>query len=64
MRSVAAYVQRFIMKLIKIAMPEGAKSAEEMERARIRWIKYLQDKHYPQVVNGEAKIKKEVSKNN
>ena len=53
---VTAYVQLFIMKLRKITTPEGAISAEDMERARMRWIKYLQ------VINGEATIKKEVSK--
>ena len=33
-------------------------SAEEMERARMTWIKYLQDKDYLQMVNGEATIKR------
>ena len=27
------------------------------------WKKYLQDKHYLQMVNGEATIKREISKN-
>ena len=63
MLRVTTCVQRFIMKLRKIATPEGAISAEEMVRARMTWIKYLQDKHYLQVVNGEATIKKKVSKN-
>ena len=56
------YVQRFIMKLRKIATPEGGISAEEMERARTRWINYLQDKHYLQVISGKATIKKEIFK--
>ena len=34
------------MKLRKIVIPEGVISAEKMERARMRWIKYLQDKPY------------------
>ena len=39
MLQVTAYVQRFIMKLRKIATPEGTISAEEMEGARMRWKK-------------------------
>ena len=63
MVEVTIYVKRFIMKLRKIATRKGAISAEEMSRVRMRWIKYLQDKHYLQTINGEATIKKEVSKN-
>ena len=60
---VTAYVNRFIMKLKKVNNLNGPITAEEMDAAKVKWIKYLQRKHFLEIKQGNVTLKKDIVNN-
>ena len=58
---VTVYMTRFIQKLKKGEVPQGPPTAEEIEEAQLKWIIYLQRKHYIDTKQGELSLKKQIS---
>ena len=63
MLRVTAYAIQFIQRLKKLETVKDVPSSLEIEHARITWIKYLQGKHYTEVVNGTMKLRKYMEQN-
>ena len=60
---VTAYTNRFILKTRKKSTAEGELNAEEIEAAKILWIKYLQRKRFLTESNGNLTLNKQTATN-
>ena len=60
---IIAYANRFVQKLKMIPIPKGVPMSDEIQVARKRWVKALQEKHFLHTENGKTKLNKTTAEN-
>ena len=60
---VTAYTNRFVQKILKKQTETGELTANELEDAERRWIKYIQRKHYTEIDNDKITLNKKAQQN-
>ena len=59
--NVTVYMTRFIQKLKNVEVLQTPPTANEIEEAQLKWIKYLQRKHYRDTKHGELGLKQQIT---